>query len=266
MSASEERASFVLAISATLFIHVAFAAGLNAAEQLISKRPPPPAMQVTFEVHPEPPPLPPPPPPVAEAKPPEPPVAAPVPPPRKVASVAKPAPTPANRPVKETPAPPAPGPPDEAPPAPEKVYTLPEGTVALNNVPGGTANGTPGGTGKGPGKGGGASLGTDGTGGPRPVALASVKSLPEPIGEYDYDKDYPDEARKLGIEGQVAVRLLVDETGHVAEAKVAKGLGHGLDGKALELTRKIRFKPAKDDADKAVATWITWTVTFSLPR
>src|SRR5262249_19935973 len=141
--------------------------------------------------------------------------------------------------------PPAPGPPDEAPP-PERVYTLPGGGMEVDQGPDeGRATGRPGGSGKG--KGGGAPVEAAGSGGPKPVPLASVKTMPEPIGEYDYEKDYPAEARKLGIEGQVAVRLLVDENGKVAETHLARGLGHGLDQKALELVRRIRFKPARDD-------------------
>jgi protein TonB len=260
---SEERRSLVIPTLATLVIHAGFAAGLHAAERFIGKPKPPAPMEVSFDVKTEPPP-PPPPPPEAEAKPPEPPPQAPpptrTPPPKKVASVTKP-------PPKAAPpdsAPPAPGPPDEAP-APQRVYTLGDGNIYVNpGSPTGTATGVPGGTGKG--TGGGGAPGTTGTGGPRPVALASVKSMPEAIGDYDYDKDYPDEARKLGVEGEVLVRLLVDESGKVAEAKLARGLGHGLDQKALAFVRGIRFKPARDDTDRAVATRITWTVKFQLPR
>jgi TonB family protein len=90
--------------------------------------------------------------------------------------------------------------------------------------------------------------------------------MPESIGEHDLSKEYPPEARRLGIEGQVAVRLLVDETGRVAQRRLVRGVGHGLDEKALELARRIRFRPALDDADRPVSTWITWTFTFTLPR
>jgi protein TonB len=180
-----------------------------------------------------------------------------------VASVAK-QPSPPRAPKEPTPAPPAPGPPDEAPAAP-KIYTMDTGSMNVSpGPPDGAATGVPGGKGKG--KGGGAAPGETGTGGPRPVALASVKTMPEAIGDYDYNRDYPEEARKLGIEGEVAVRLLVDEGGNVAETRLAKGLGHGLDAKALELARRIRFKPARNDAGAAVATWITWRFAFTLPR
>ena len=255
---ARERTSLVIPIATTLLIHATFAAGLEAAELLVGKRPPQEMQtQVAFELTPAPPPPPPPPEPepAPEAKP-EPPPPTPPPKPARPPKVAKK--------VASVAPPPAPGPPDEAP-APERVYTLPGGGMEVDQgASTGAATRHAGGSGKG--RGGAAPAESVGTGGPRPVPLASVKSMPEPVGEYDYEKDYPPEARKLRIEGQVAVRLLVDETGHVAETKLSRGLGHGLDDKALELVRRIRFKPARDDADRAVATWITWTVTFTLPR
>lgn len=257
------RDSLAIPALATLLIHALFFAGLAAAQKYVKVQKPSAPMEVTFEVkkvEPPPPPVVEPPPP--EPPPPPPPVAAPKPPPKKVASVQK---TPPKAPPPEAPPPPAPGPPDDEPPSPQKIYVLPgTGSVVVNTGPAnGTATGTPGGTGKG--TGGGAPPGSTGTG-PRVVALASVKRMPEAIGDYDYNKDYPDEARRMGIEGEVAVRLLVDEDGKVASTKLVRGLGYGLDRKALELARRIRFKPAVDESDRPVATWITWTFSFTLPR
>jgi protein TonB len=237
---------------ATLAIHAMLAAGLEAAERYVHRSATPEPLQVSFDVRPEPPPPPPPP------APPEPPPQQPL-----------PAPKPTAKPVRHVAgAPrnlaPAPGPPDEAP-APQRVYTLAgDGITVQAGDPAGTASGVPGGTGKG--KGGGAAPEASGTAGPRPVPLSSVKSMPEPVGDYDHSNDYPPEARKLGIEGEVLVRILVGADGKVAETRLARGLGHGLDDKALELARRIRFRPARDDADQPVATWITWHFPFRLPR
>jgi protein TonB len=241
-------------LAATLAIHAMLAAGLEAAERFIRRPVPVEPLQVAFDVRPPPPPPPPAPEP-EPAPPPETPPPAPKP-------VAKP---PARRVASLPRAPaPAPGPPDEAP-APQQVYTLPGGDMTVHpGEPGGSPTGVPGGTGKG--KGGGAAPESTGTGGPRPVPLASVKVMPEPIGDYDYSNDYPPEARKLGIEGEVLVRILVGTDGRVAETKLARGLGHGLDEKALELARRFRFKPARNDADQPVATWITWHFPFKLPK
>lgn len=257
-----KRESFAVPLAATLVFHGLFVAGLDAAEHYVKMQHRPPPMEVTFEVQkapPPPPPAPPPPPP-------------PEPEPPKVAEPPKP--TPRKRVVAEkippppstAPPPPAPGPPDEEPAAPQQVYVLPGGgQMAVDTgSPEGKPTGRPGGTGKGTG-GAGGEPGVPGNG-PKVVPLASVKRMPEAMGDYDLSKDYPDEAKRLGIEGEASVRLLVGEDGSVSQTKLVRGPGHGLNEKAVELGRKIRFKPALDESDRPVATWITWTFTFTLPR
>ena len=253
--AGEARA---IPIIATLAIHGLFAAGLHAAEGLVKTMRPPSPLEVTFEVKPPPPP-PPPPPPIVEPPPPEEkPKVAEKKPPKKVATVKEPP----REPPPEVP-PPAPGPPDDDAPAAQRVYVMPGGGMVVN--PGsatGTATGRPGGTGKG--TGGGGPPGSTGSG--KAVPLASVSRMPEALGDYDLSKDYPAEAKRNGIQGEVAVRLLVGADGRVTETKLARGLSGGLNEKAIELGRRIRFKPALDDSGAPVATWITWTFNFRLPR
>ena len=55
---------------------------------------------------------------------------------------------------------------------------------------------------------------------------------------------YTDEARKLGIEGEVLVSVVFPASGPVRVVSVVKGLGHGLDEAALRAAQQIRFKPA----------------------
>jgi TonB family protein len=55
---------------------------------------------------------------------------------------------------------------------------------------------------------------------------------------------YTDEARKMGIEGEVLVEVIFRATGQVQTVRVVKGLGHGLDDAALRAAGQIRFKPA----------------------
>ena len=55
---------------------------------------------------------------------------------------------------------------------------------------------------------------------------------------------YPDEARSSEIEGTVIVEVTIECTGKVGNARVAKGLGHGLDEAALTAIRKTEFAPA----------------------
>jgi TonB family protein len=55
---------------------------------------------------------------------------------------------------------------------------------------------------------------------------------------------YTDEARKLGIEGEVLVEVIFRASGQVQTVRVVQGLGHGLDEAALHAAQQIRFKPA----------------------
>jgi periplasmic protein TonB len=213
---------------------------------------PTPPMQVTFEVKKQ---EPPPPPPEPEPKP----VAA---PPRKIAST-----TPPKTPPPKVPPPPSepppPAGPDEGPPSPQRIVVKLDGQTYVNpGDTGGSATGRAGGTGQGPG--GGGPEGSTGTG--KVAMTTSVKVLPKPIGEYDYSKDYPAEALRQEVEGDVVVRLLVDEKGRVAQKKLVRGLGFGLDEKALSFAADLRFEPARDEGDQPVATWIPWTFRFKLPR
>lgn len=104
---------------------------------------------------------------------------------------------------------------------------------------------------------------------PTPVSVATIKSRAMPKGDFSYvdaSKDYPAEAKALGIEGQVRVRLVVDEAGAVKSAVLLNKLGHGLDELALERAKKIVFDPAKDTDDKAVSSVVIWTFNMTLPK
>ncbi len=87
---------------------------------------------------------------------------------------------------------------------------------------------------------------------------------------YDFNKyikdncHYPDSARKAGIQGRVAIQFIVDEKGHITDAKVVHGIGYGCDEEALRLIKKMpRWKPAKEGR-KAIKTTMTQVVRFSL--
>lgn len=284
-----------LPILATLFIHGALAGSLEVADRqgwLRSKTKT--TTTVEFEVArtPTEPPPPPPPPKIEEVKAPEPPPeealpkvtptppATPPPPrPTRVAKRAEPTPPSSDVPPRSdaplSDGPPAPGPASTEPPPEPYVYRMESGSgtvaVAQGSGPTGSSRGVRGGTGTGARTGGGGPPDSTGTGGPRVASVASVKRGPMPLGdEYDHvklaEREYPTEARRLGIEGPVKVQILVTAEGKVAEATLVKGLGHGLDALALELARKLRFSPAVDHQDRPVAVRIVWTFHFKLPR
>ena len=103
-----------------------------------------------------------------------------------------------------------------------------------------------------------------------PVSVATIKTLAKPKGNYDAygkDADYPPEAKRLGIQGPLKVRLVVDATGKVVQRKVLEPkLGHGLDELALARAATFEFEPALDSNGKPVASVVVWTFQFSLPE
>jgi protein TonB len=103
----------------------------------------------------------------------------------------------------------------------------------------------------------------------KPIADVYIKSLPEIDGEAcARTVTYPPEAEQLGIEGEVKLRVSLDEAGHVHDIKLLKGLGHGLDQAAMNALRyKCKFRPAVGTDGKPAAYVIqTYTWTFELPR
>lgn len=58
---------------------------------------------------------------------------------------------------------------------------------------------------------------------------------------------YTEEARRLGVEGEVIFEALFTSSGHIRILRTVKGLGHGLDETALRAAQDIRFRPAERD-------------------
>lgn len=70
----------------------------------------------------------------------------------------------------------------------------------------------------------------------RPVALSELRP------------HYPDNARMLGQEGKVTVRLHVTSGGEVESAEIGRSSGFtDLDQSAVSAARRARFKPARQD-------------------
>lgn len=257
---------FVLALAGTLAIHLVL---ITAGDALVVTHPrrawlPAPHLElVEIEVPPVVKP-PPPPPPAPEPPAPVEPVTPPRPAPR--AHAARAVPSPARS------APEPPPSPTEAPAAPggEQVVHMDDVAPAATGV--GVAVGRPvtGRIGRG-GAGGGTGAG-DGPGSgeiARPVSVATIKTRAMPRGDYaffDAGKDYPAEARALGIEGAIRVRLVVDEHGKVISRALLNKLGHGLDELALRRAAEIEFEPATDTDDHPVTSVVVWTFNMTLPR
>ncbi len=75
---------------------------------------------------------------------------------------------------------------------------------------------------------------------------------------------YTDEARKVKMQGAVTLRVLVGADGRAAQIHVARGVGYGLDERAVESVRGWKFAPARNAARKVVPVWVTIEVIFRL--
>jgi len=61
------------------------------------------------------------------------------------------------------------------------------------------------------------------------------------------DPEFSEEARKAKFSGNVEVYIWVDTDGKPSHIRVVRGVGMGLDEKAVEAVRQYRFKPAMKD-------------------
>ncbi len=75
--------------------------------------------------------------------------------------------------------------------------------------------------------------------------------------------EYPDIAKKAGIEGTVYLKVLVWTDGTVKRVKIIKSLYDALDNAAVKAAYHLRFKPALQ-RDKPVAVWVAIPFKFSL--
>jgi len=77
------------------------------------------------------------------------------------------------------------------------------------------------------------------------------------------DPNYTEEARRAKKQGTCILWLIVDSTGHPRDIRVARGLGFGLDSKAVEAVQQWRFQPALKDG-RPVDVQISVEVEFHL--
>jgi len=84
-----------------------------------------------------------------------------------------------------------------------------------------------------------------------PTAHVPLPDTGMPVEILGHDKpDYTEEGRKLGIQGEVLVRVRFTASGQVRVLNVVQGLGHGLDEQAERAAEKIRFKPAESNGQQ----------------
>jgi protein TonB len=83
-----------------------------------------------------------------------------------------------------------------------------------------------------------------------------------PVLVADRAPSYPEIAREAGVEGDVALRVLVGKDGHVMDVHVDSSIPM-LDQAATDAARHWVYKPALYN-NRPVAVWVARVVRFSL--
>jgi periplasmic protein TonB len=77
------------------------------------------------------------------------------------------------------------------------------------------------------------------------------------------DPEYTEDARNAKTQGTCILWLIVDDHGNPRDIRIVRGLGHGLDAKAIEAVKQWRFQPAEKDGHP-VNVQISVEVAFRL--
>jgi protein TonB len=139
--------------------------------------------------------------------------------------------------------------------------TLPN--LGLPNAPAASIGslGTGGGEGVGGGNGNGVGPGSGGNMGGGVYSIGAGVRAPKVL--VQVDPEFSEEARKQKFSGNVLVRLIVDEQGNPSHVRVLRGVGLGLDEKAVEAVRQYKFRPATKDG-KPVKVELSVDVRFEI--
>lgn len=79
--------------------------------------------------------------------------------------------------------------------------------------------------------------------------LPFAEVMPQPVGGMGeiYKKiEYPEMAKKAGVEGKVYLLVYINENGGVDDVKVLKGIGAGCDEAAVKGIKSLKFTPGKN--------------------
>ena len=138
--------------------------------------------------------------------------------------------------------------------------SLPQIGVANSPIVG-MSMGNGSGTGLGSGNGSGLGPGSGGNTGGGPRRIGGGVSAPQLI--YQVEPEFSEEARKAKVAGNVLVNLWVDTNGLPSHVRVIRGVGMGLDEKAVEAVRQYKFRPAMENG-KPVLVELNVEVNFQI--
>ncbi len=95
-----------------------------------------------------------------------------------------------------------------------------------------------------------------------PAAQAAERIVPAEI-IFKPVPTYTAEARAQRIEGEVLLEAVFEASGKIRVLKIVRGLGHGLDGAAVDAAEQIRFKPSLKDGQPSDST-VVLHIVFQL--
>ena len=100
------------------------------------------------------------------------------------------------------------------------------------------------------------------------IAVVSLRQEIRHISElrliHKAEPQYTKEARAAKIQGEVFLSLMIGVDGVPSDIKVDRGLGMGLDEKAVECLQQWRFKPAIDYFGEPVSAKAKVEINFRL--
>lgn len=97
------------------------------------------------------------------------------------------------------------------------------------------------------------------------VAVENMPELKGGLAGLQSKIEYPEMARKAGIEGRVIVKFIVNKEGRAENPKVARGIGGGCDQEALRLIKQAEFEPGRQRGEK-VRVQYSLPITFKLQQ
>src|SRR5690625_2507061 len=77
------------------------------------------------------------------------------------------------------------------------------------------------------------------------VAVEQMPELIGGLGELQQKINYPERARRAGIEGRVIIQFIVTEDGNVEDPRVIRGIGGGADDEGLRVVKQAKVESGR---------------------
>lgn len=77
------------------------------------------------------------------------------------------------------------------------------------------------------------------------------------------DPPYPEDARRLGLEGRVKMNIFIDENGYVSKVTIISSPHKSLSAATIKALKETRFRPAKINGEPRAVT-MRFAIKFKL--